>query len=372
MRICFYNLTAGFKSGGLETYCWEVGRALARNGHEVTLIAGEGGQPRHAEVRLIALPYVPRQRFPDLGTRFRKLAERLSFARHALPHLLAGGFDAVVVNKPYDFPALWYARRRGFRGVVALRSGGTEFYACDRIFGRAVDLWLSTSAYNAEQVKRRYRREVAVVPNGVDPEMFAPQARDPGVRQRFGIPVDAFLIVSVGRLVGWKGLHTIIEALAGIPGAHYLAAGDGAEKARLLQLAARIGIGDRVHFAGEVTHGALPALLNAGDVFVQPSIGEEAFGISVVEAMACALPALVSDQGGLREIVRDGECGRLLPVDVIPAWRAALSELVADPARARRMGTAARRRAEDNFTWNANALRLAALLQQAEERRCAA
>ncbi|HEX8964499.1 MAG TPA: glycosyltransferase family 4 protein, partial [Rhodocyclaceae bacterium] len=363
MRICFYNLTAGFKSGGLETYCWEVGRALARNGHEVTLIAGTGGRARNAEVRLVALPYVPRDRFPDLGTRFRKLAERLSFARHAMPHLLSGGFDAVVINKPYDFPALWYARRHGFGGVVALRSGGTEHYLGDRYFGRAVDLWLSTSAYNAAQVKQRYRHDVTVVPNGVDPALFRPAEPDARVRQRFGIPAEARLAVSVGRLVGWKGLHTVIEALAGIPGMHYLAVGHGPERDALMKLAARLGVGGRVHFAGEAAHADLPVLLNAADLFVQPSIGEEAFGISVVEAMACGLPALVADQGGLREIVRDGECGRLLPPDNVPAWRKALGDLDRHPGEMQRLGAAARRRAEQNFTWDANARRLAELLE---------
>ncbi len=368
MRICFYNLTAGFKSGGLETYCWEVGRALARNGHEVTLIAGEGGPPRNPEVRLVSLPYVPRDRFPDLGTRFRKLAERLSFARRAMPHLIGGNFDAIVINKPYDFPAVWYARRHGFRGVAALRSGGTEHYFGDRFFGRAVDLWLSTSAYNAAQVRRRYRHDVTVVPNGVDPELFRRQARNPDIRQRFGIPPDAFLIVSVGRLVGWKGLHVVVEALTGIPNAHYLAIGDGPDRGQLEREAARLGESGRVHFAGEAQHRDLPALLNCGDIFVQPSIGEEAFGISVVEAMACGLPALVSDQGGLREIVRDGECGRLLPPGNVPAWRKALADLASDPTDVRRMSAAARRRAEESFTWNANAQRLAALLEQGGRR----
>lgn len=364
MRICFYNLTAGFKNGGLETYCWEVGRALARHGHEVTLIAGEGAPSRCTEVRLIALPYIPRDRFPDLGTRFRKLAERLSFARRAMPHLLAGGFDAVIINKPYDFPAVWYARRHGFDGIVALRSGGTEHYLGDRFFAAAVDLWLSTSVYNAAQVKQRYRREVTVVPNGVDPDLFHPQPRNPEVRHRFGIPPDAFLIVSVGRLVGWKGLHDIIDALGGIPNAHYLAIGGGPERKALEHQAARLGASGRVHFAGETEHHALPGLLNAADIFVQPSIGEEAFGISVVEAMACGLPALVSDQGGLREIVRDGDCGRLLPPGNVVAWRKAIADLSSNPALLRQLGAAARCRAEDSFTWDANARRLAALLAQ--------
>ncbi len=156
MKICFYNLTAGFKTGGLETYCWEAGRALARLGHEVDIIGGSGGAPRHDEVRFLAFNYTPRSQFPNLGTRFRKLCERLSFAKNAAKALYEGNYDVVIVNKPYDFPVMWRLKKGGFKGVIVMRSGGTEFYALDRFFARAIDLWLSASAYNARQVEARY------------------------------------------------------------------------------------------------------------------------------------------------------------------------------------------------------------------------
>ena len=361
MKICFYNLTAGFKTGGLETYCWEVGRALVRQGHEVHIIGGEGGTPRNDEVRLIALPYRPRSSFPNLGTRFRKLAERLSFAAGAMPYLFHDGYDAVIVNKPYDFPALWQARRKGMKAVTALRSGGTEFYWGDRFFARAIDHWLSTSAYNAAQVEARYHQAVTVIANGVDPDIFNPGRRDPSLRGALGIPTNAPLVVSTGRLVGWKGLQVIINALPDLSGVHYLAIGDGEARSELEKLAAEKGVADRVHFAGEVSHGTLAPLLACGDVFVQPSIGEEAFGISVVEALASGLPALVSNQGGLREIVEDGIGGRLLPAGDTAAWRVALAEALVPEVR-RKMGEAGRARVMASFTWEGNARRLHSIL----------
>lgn len=363
MKICFYNLTAGFKSGGLETYCWEAGRALARQGHEVHIIGGEGGKPRHGEVQLITFPYTPRQNFPNLGTRFRKLCERLSFFRHAGRQLVEGHYDAVVVNKPYDFPVLWWLKRQGFTGVTAIRSGGTEFYTGDRFFARAVDVWLSTSTYNAAQVRGRYGHSVEVIHNGVDPDVFIPGPADPALRKRLGIPLQVPLIVSTGRLVGWKGLRLIVAALARLPEAHYLAVGGGAEAEVLATQAQELGVADRLHFAGEVTHGELPGLLRLGDVFVQPSIGEEAFGISVVEAMSCGLPVLASDQGGLREVVVDSETGGLLPVGDGPAWEQGLRRLLDDNSLRSRLGAAGRQRVLANFTWHGNALALATALQ---------
>ena len=93
MRICFYNVTASFIPGGLETYCWEAGRALARRGHDVTIVAGDRGSARHREVKLVQFPFRIEQDWPDLGTRFRRLMERLSFARHSLDHLARAGYD---------------------------------------------------------------------------------------------------------------------------------------------------------------------------------------------------------------------------------------------------------------------------------------
>ena len=70
MKICFYNVTATYIQGGLETYCWEAGRALARRGHEVTIVAGNDGDARHEDVRLVQFSFVHEKNWPDFGTRF--------------------------------------------------------------------------------------------------------------------------------------------------------------------------------------------------------------------------------------------------------------------------------------------------------------
>ncbi|MRR09756.1 glycosyltransferase family 1 protein, partial [bacterium] len=355
MRICFCNLTAGFKSGGLETYCWEAGHALAGLGHHVTVMGGVGGAARHEDVDLIALPYTPREKYPNLGSRFRKFMERRSFARQALPRLLAGNYDAVVINKPYDFPLLWQARRQGLKAVTVLRSGGTEFWCGDRFFASAVDRWASSSAYNAKQVEGRYGCPVTVIHNGVDTDRFRPKpdhAMRSTRRAAHGLPAAVTVLVSVGRLVGWKGFSVVIEALAGLPAhIHYLIVGDGEDRFRLEQQAATLNLASRVHFAGAVKHAELPDWLNLADVYVQPSVGEEAFGISVVEGLACGLPALVSDQGGLPEIVCDESLGCRLPPGDVAAWRETIAAFAADPVRLAAAGAAARTRAEAAFTW---------------------
>ena len=365
MKICFYNVTASFIQGGLETYCWEAGRALARRGHSVSIVAGLGGEPRHQEVELLRFPFRREQQWPDLGTRFRRLMERLSFARHTLAHLVHAGYDAVVVNKPFDFPILWQARRQGLAAQTIFRSGGTEFYFGDRQFAGSIDHWLSTSRYNAAQVEARYRRKVEVVHNGVDVDQFKPLERSAQLRQRLGLPEGARVLASVGRLVGWKGLRVILELLPQLPqDVHYLVAGEGPDEARLREQAAQLGLGGRVHFCGRIVHDQLPQVLAQADLLLQPSMGEESFGITLVEAMACALPVLASKQGGMTEIVLPGVTGELLPPGVVEAWRASIAQLLAQPDRRRALGAAGRERVIAEFTWAANAARLEQLLRE--------
>ncbi len=365
MKICFYNVTASVIQGGLETYCWEAGRALARRGHRVSIVAGLGGEPRHEEVELLRFPFRREQDWPNFGTRFRRLMERLSFARHSLAHLVSAGYDAVVVNKPFDFPILWQARRKGMKAQTLFRSGGTEFYAFDRQFAGSVDHWLSTSRYNAAQVEARYGHKVEVLHNGVDVEQFSPGERSAQVRDQLGMPVNARVLASVGRLVGWKGLRVIVEALRQLPqDVHYLVVGEGPDDARLRQQAAQLGVAARVHFAGRVAHDRLRQVLLQADLLLQPSLGEESFGITLVEAMACGLPVFASKQGGMLEIVVPGTTGELLPPGDAAAWRGAIAQLLQQPERMRALGAAGRARAVAEFTWAANAARLEQLLQR--------
>jgi glycosyltransferase involved in cell wall biosynthesis len=176
--------------------------------------------------------------------------------------------------------------------------------------------------------------------------------------------MDVKLIISVGRLVGWKGLHIVVQALARLPDdIHYLAIGEGPELEKLQLMAKELGVIDRVHFVGRISHEELPKWFALGDVLVQPSIGEEAFGISVVEAMACGLPVLGSDNGGMKETVVPGETGYLLPRRDVDAWTKALGDILADDELRKKMGAAGRDRVFEHFTWMANAMAIELLLQ---------
>ncbi len=142
---------------------------------------------------------------------------------------------------------------------------------------------------------------VHVVPNGIEAARFRFDERvRRATRARTGLPERAFVVGGVGRLVPGKRFDVLVRAVAALPGAHLLLAGDGPERAALRSLAAELGAQSRIHLLGERdplgdspdgrTPG-IPALLAAMDVFVSPS-REEAFGLAVVEALAAGLPVL--------------------------------------------------------------------------------
>jgi glycosyltransferase involved in cell wall biosynthesis len=122
--------------------------------------------------------------------------------------------------------------------------------------------------------------------------------------------------------------------------------GPGHDRQRLAELAGSLGIAERVQFTGGVDNPA--EYLRAADVFVLPSVAE-GMSNSLLEAMATALPCVVSGIGGNTDLVTEGQTGRLVAEATAAAWSRTLLELLEDPAAARRLGAAARRRIDEEF-----------------------
>ena len=176
---------------------------------------------------------------------------------------------------------------------------------------------------------------------GVDPVMFRP---DPAVRRS---SPPSFLYV--GRLKRYKGVDLAIRALAVArrkrPELSLDIAGSGDDRPRLEAIASQLGQGEAVRFHGFVTEAHKLALLRStwGNVFPSP---KEGWGITVVEAAACGTPSLASDSPGLRDSVRAGETGYLVPHGDVDALAARMLELAANPALVEQLGQAGRRFAE--------------------------
>lgn len=363
MKIALYNLTTTTRWGGVETFVWEVAAQMAARGHVVHIFGGAGNiEGRKADgVRVRRFPYLDRdlwRRIPLLGRQYTltKMLERTSMVPFALPALLAGRYDVVHIQKPYDLPSGALAKLSGAKLLFGCH--GKDFWPGDRLFVRWVDAAVSASKFNARQVNARYGIDPVVVYNGVDLTLFKPLGDGDGsVLSEYGLdanPVHSALLYA-GRLVRWKGVEYLIRALPMIEpkGTPLWIAGDGPYEGELRALAGRIGVSERVHFLGRVEQGKLAALYRSCATLVATSFVNETFGMALCEAMACGAPVVASDFGGFREVVLDGETGLLArPQDPEDLARK-INVLLADRVLAARMGEAGRKRVDGLFSWRA-------------------
>jgi glycosyltransferase involved in cell wall biosynthesis len=255
----------------------------------------------------------------------------------------------------------------GARTKFAFMSGGTDFFTGDRRLAKRIDAWLACSYFNAWQIKSRYRRQPVVIYNGVDTERFAPRDDAAATRASLGVAPDEVLFAFAGRLVGWKGVAVAVRALADpvLAGtrSRLLVVGEGDALPELRALAAELGVAERVIFHPPVPHAELPRYYAAADAGVFPSIGDEAFGITIAEAMACGKAVAASHIGGIPEVVGNEEtCGLLVPPGDAKALAAAMAALARDPEGRTRMGGAARERIVRLYTWKHSAARVASAL----------
>lgn len=172
---------------------------------------------------------------------------------------------------------------------------------------------------------------VAIIPNGIDAKVFHPQpSADEAVRRHVGCGKGERLILSVGRLEHVKGHDVLLDALAILARAVHVRAvivGEGRQRGELEEQAARLGIGDRVLFAGSVPHESLAAWYSAADVFCLPSRSEGHPNV-LVEALACGTPAVAAAVGAAGEVLSP-ECGLLVPPEDPSALATALAAALA-------------------------------------------
>ncbi|MDF4252269.1 glycosyltransferase [Streptomyces sp. WMMB303] len=288
----------------------------------------------------------------------------------ALPRLVrlvrSGGYDLVHTHL---YRACVYgriaARLAGVRPVVATEHSlgdraleGRPLTAGVRALYLATERLGTTTVAVSATVEQRLRRwgvptaRLCTVPNGIDAARFRfdPAARA-AVRNGLGLAPDAFVVAGVGRLVPGKRFDTLVDAVAALPGAHLLLAGDGPELPALRARAAALGAEDRVRLLGECAGGPgtrqaprgtgpdVPQVLAAADVFAAPS-PEESFGLAAIEALAAGLPVLYAACPAIEDLPPGQAPGAhrftASPHGPVEALRGSLARHAADSARAPR------------------------------------
>jgi phosphatidyl-myo-inositol dimannoside synthase len=240
--------------------------------------------------------------------------------------------------------------------------------------GAGADAVTTVSAWTRGRVAAAFGPQAALerLPGGIDPERFRPDpAARARLRARLGLGA-APVVACVSRLVARKGQDALVRALPAVrervPGTRLLLVGDGPDAARLARLAAGHGVADAVMLAGAVPEAELPAHHAVGDVFALPcrtrggGLDVEGLGIALLEASASGLPVLAGRSGGAPETVREGVTGHVVDGRDPRGLAGALAGLLADPARAAAMGAAGRAWMRSEWTWDARAERLRALL----------
>ena len=232
-----------------------------------------------------------------------------------------------------------------------------------RLFARAAAC-TAVSSYLCERLRERAGVEARVLPMPYDDTKFVPwppAAATPPV------------ITCVGRLIERKGQKYLLEACAllrdrGLDFRLHLV-GDGPMRGELEQLAARLSISDRVVLMGNVPHGDVPGLYRDTTVAVLPSVrdwkGEvEGLGMVLAEASACGRAVVGTDLAGVKDAVRDGENGLLVPPADSAALAAALERVLVEPGLATRLGEAGPRFAREHFSPESQGRKLALVFDE--------
>jgi glycosyltransferase involved in cell wall biosynthesis len=413
----------GVDSGGQNVYVAHVAAELARAGHRVDVFTRRDDSAQPAVVaaapglppgmRVIHVPagparFVPKESLLPLMPAFcdaiaafvRKGSVRLADAldgasrefAQALPafasmydvvhaNFFMSGLAAMRLRELHGIPfvitfhALGKVRRR-FQGSAdafpperidiedRLVVGADRIIAecpCDR--DDLVDL------YGAE------RSRIEVVPCGFDPDELKPGPRT--LRAELGLSDRDFVVLQLGRLVPRKGIDNVVRGIAELKRRHGIAAtllivgGESAqpdvrltpEIGRLAAIAAEEGVSEQVRFAGRQPRHRLREFYSAADVFVSTP-WYEPFGITPLEAMACACPVIGADVGGIRHSVVDGATGYLVPPRDPVQLAERLARLQRDAELRRTLGQRGLRRVRRYFTWRLVAAELARVYRE--------
>jgi glycosyltransferase involved in cell wall biosynthesis len=320
---------AGSEMGGAEAFFVRLAIALHKAGvAQRIVIRRDGGRARalrQGGVTPVELPFGGRMDFrtrPALQREIRRFG----------PDVVLSWMSRATWATPTGEDHAGYTLVGRLGGYYDLK----YYRHCDHLIGNTADIvdYIVGEGWDA--------RRAHYLPNFVHEPEGEPQSRI-----GFDTPIDAPLLLAMGRLHENKAFDVAIRALADLPGAWLWIAGEGAQGPALTALAVECGVADRVRFLGWRDDAG--ALLQACDVFVCPS-RHEPLGNVVLEAWAARKPVVASEAAGPAALMADSSSGVLVPIDDPAALAGAVAGLIENPDRAEAIAAAGRRRYEEEFT----------------------
>ena len=363
LRIAHVTATFPPYRGGTGNVCYHHARELARRGHEVHVITA-------------AAPDAPPHEVRD-GFAVRRLPPLVRVGNAPLlPGLLGAlrGFDLIHLHYPFFGGELTTFAAHLFRAPLVITYhqdvclGGLMGAAAEALrqtLGRwtlraAARLLFTSKDYGDVSYVRPMlagrERQVGELPNGVDVLRFQPGPRPLALRQRLGLAADdrvALLVAGLDRAHAFKGVPVLLRALQSLPTVRAVVVGDGDQRAAYEQVARQLGVAARVCFAGRVDDDALPDYYRLAEVTVLPSTtAGEAFGLVLVESLACGTPVVASDLPGVRTVVDHRRDGLLAPPGDARALAQAIADVLADEQERLAMGRRGRARVAARYSWD--------------------
>jgi glycosyltransferase involved in cell wall biosynthesis len=359
--------------GGAETHAHEVARELIKRGHDVKVYTSD--LQREHPFEHMDGPYEMVDGVPVERKRAYRVAE--AFHYPFMPgqrEMLKEPADVLHSHSFGYFHTNLLALRKRLRGTPYVitphfhppetMQGGWARQHLRRFYDTRIANWVFDQADAIIAVSRAELGSMAhhindmdkvrVIPNGIDPSRFVelPDPR-PFLEKR---DIHGPMILYVGRLAVNKRMELVLQALPELlveePDLKLVIAGpdDGAGD-DWKEITADLEVEGSVRFEGFLSEEDLIAAFTAADVFVLPSEWE-AFGIVLLEAMACRTPCITSDLGGPPEVIIDGETGYVAPYADEGSWSQALLKMIGDPDLRKRMGEVGRKRAMEKFSWS--------------------
>jgi len=341
VRIAALVYLAPRKLGSLEQWVLEFVAECQRRGHSVHLFCGTPIHPaiqqRLTELSVSCTPFEVLERHPLKWSRYLKRSFDLIYMNLVVPR--STGASAGYLAWPV--PVLFFD---GISGVMpGQRVTGWLGRVLDPlIFSRVTSLAVC-SQYVLKRDLRRFRLAPAqckVVYNGIDTSRFVPPENPPW---------HPLTIGTVARLIPEKGIDILIDACVQLQDLPWklTIVGDGVEQERLKAQVVASGLAGRTRFFG--IRDDVETVLREVDIYVHPCIWEEAFGLTITEAMSCGCATVASRVGGIPEIIEDGRSGVLVERGDIDELAKVLRELLTDPIRRRNLGLEARQRVIERF-----------------------
>lgn len=300
------HLVAADRWTGAAATALQAAEALRQAGVDAHFAFRPG---RNLETRLAGHPWAhPILEKERSWATFRRVLSRL--------RSLMTGFDVVHTHLPHDHLLAWWIRRPLPQKPLLVRSVHHPSHLRPDPYHRLLFKPVAGVGLVHSEMEKAARKlapfaPIRVLPLALEPR-FAPIPDRHRIRAELGIPQNAFVAGTVGKLDPSRGQDLLLLALGAVPGAWGLVVGKGPFLKHLEKLAKKLGIAERVVFPGYHEEG-LERLYNAMDVFVFPEPGSDWAHRAVAEAAACGVPCLAVDVPGIRDVVIPGITGALWP-----------------------------------------------------------